>query len=406
MELEESIQDFVDSDSMVTIGATVVTGFEKVAMEEIKEKIEHIDMTYIRGKIFIQMLPKAISGLHKLLSVDNLFLVIKYVPHYVYPDEKEIMLKSLAKFPVGLPWDEVTKFWRLNLEHCKKPNKNKQSSKRVPNKHDMENNSEVRFRVTSSRAGKSQCVTSPDADLHFGGALQDVTNWTVDLSHYNMEIFFSMGFDAIMISMSLTYRSLHHRHISHFGKTTLKSTIAHNMLRLCNIQTGDFVVDPMCGSGVIPIEGYAQWKNAFYLAADNAHPAIVRSSSNVKFLNKEYTKTKFPIDVLHWDATRMPWRTATVDVCVTDLPFGKRLGSQADNRKLYPSFLHEMARVSRLRTARACLLTHDKRSIITALAKVSSLWKIKQSHTINIGGLRAGVYLLQRTITLAKDVVL
>lgn len=71
-----------------------------------------------------------------------------------------------------------------------------------------------------------------------------------------------------------------------------------------------------------------------------------------------------PIDVAQWDATRLPLREQCVDIMVSDLPFGKRIGSKTDNRVLYFHALLEMARVTRIKTGRAVLLTYDHRSMI------------------------------------------
>lgn len=70
------------------------------------------------------------------------------------------------------------------------------------------------------------------------------------------------------------------------------------------------------------------------------------------------------VDVAHWDATRLPLRSQCVDAVVTDLPFGKRLGKKADNRVLYYESLVELARVTRMKTGRAVLLTWDKGSMV------------------------------------------
>lgn len=69
-------------------------------------------------------------------------------------------------------------------------------------------------------------------------------------------------------------------------------------------------------------------------------------------------------DVARWDVTKLPIRSQVVDAVVTDLPFGKRLGSQVDNRVLYYRALVELARVTRVNTGRAVLLTHDKNSMM------------------------------------------
>jgi 23S rRNA G2445 N2-methylase RlmL len=88
-----------------------------------------------------------------------------------------------------------------------------------------------------------------------------------------------------------------------------------------------------------------------------------------------------------------------VDVVCTDLPFGRRLGSESDNRRLYPVVLDEIARVTRRQHGRCVLLTHDTRTLHVILAQrvgVHGYWLQRSMHRINLGGLFVGVYLLTR----------
>jgi len=433
---------------VVTIGATTPTGFEFVAVRELKAKLDIIEMERIQGKIFFRTTISCLPRIHQLKSIDNLFIVVKYFPEYVYNEDKETAIKDIMKLPVGLPWEKVVEFWRENQKYCRKQKKKFKKSRgraackdiasdnstkggmdqtetlngdpkasiddntngvaelsldtetvdedgSVDNKGASADDDVFSFRVTANRVGKKQSITSPDAERHFGGVVNDVTHWKVDLSNYVFEVLVTLGVDNLMVCVSLTNMSLHHRNITHFGITTLRSTIAYNMVMMCDVQPGDVVIDPMCGCGSIPIEGSSDWKSSFFLAGDNAHPAVVRAISNVNFLNKQ--SVNHLVDVLKWDCTNLPLKTASIDVFVTDLPFGKRVGTRTDNRELYPSILRELARVSRPVTARACLLTYDKRSIVKAIASVSHLWKIRHSMFINIGGLKAVVHLLRRT---------
>lgn len=63
-------------------------------------------------------------------------------------------------------------------------------------------------------------------------------------------------------------------------------------------------------------------------------------------------------DYIQNDITNLSFRTSSIDVFVTDMPFGKRVGTKADNRVLYPKALKELARVCKPNTGRACLLTN------------------------------------------------
>ena len=53
-------------------------------------------------------------------------------------------------------------------------------------------------------------------------------------------------------------------------------------------------------------------------------------------------------EVIQWDVRSLPLRDATVDAIVVDLPFGKRVGSRAENKTLYPALLREVCAVSNL----------------------------------------------------------
>ena len=92
----------------------------------------------------------------------------------------------------------------------------------------------------------------------------------------------------------------------------------------------------------------------------------------------------------------LPLRANSIDVFIADLPFGKRSGSKHENWKLYPKALEEMARVCSVGSGRAVLLTQDKKVMWKAVNS-SRQWKKDLTLWINIGGLKAGIYVLTRT---------
>ena len=410
--VEVSMEDFKSVDEKFTILATTPTGFERSAAGEVNSKIETSKCEIMQGKVYFQATKSTLAHIHKLKSVDNLFLVVKHIPNYVYNEDKEKALADLFQLPLDIPWENVVDLWNLNKEHCNKknkkamkpkPDKSKQSEDKNQDSGDADvplkkkKSNEVSFRVSATRVGKKQSFISPEAERTFGGSLNDHTHWKVDLSNYDLEVNLILGIDHVMITLSLTTSSLHRRNITHFGVTTLRGTIAYNLARLCDIKTGDVVLDPMCGTGCISIEAASEWKGSFQIAADNAHPAIVRSKANFDHLNKQAGHVTYVADVMQWDVTNLPWRNDSIDVVVTDMPFGKRVGSKQDNRKLYPSTLLELSRVARVGVARACFLTRDKRSMGTAISKCKKYWKCREQFFINIGGLKACVYLMNRT---------
>merc|ERR1719319_1178916 len=124
----------------------------------------------------------------------------------------------------------------------------------------------------------------------------------------------------------------------------------------------------MAGTGSIPLEGALGFPATFHLAGELAAKSVGSCL-----------------------------RDGSVDVVITDLPFGRRSGSKADNKKLYPDMLVAMARVVRPEVGRAVLLTQDKTSMFASLARVSAYWARTRVVNTNIGGLTALVFVLART---------
>ena len=95
-----------------------------------------------------------------------------------------------------------------------------------------------RFRVTCTRTGKNHSFSSQEAAAKFGGGINDWFGWRVDLSNPDIEVLLNIVDNSVVIGIALTKESRGKRNITHFGPTTLKSSIAYCMLSLANIQPG------------------------------------------------------------------------------------------------------------------------------------------------------------------------
>jgi len=106
-------------------------------------------------------------------------------------------------------------------------------------------------------------------------------------------------------------------------------------------------------------------------------------------------RNALPLDIYQWDVCNLPLKSNSVDIFISDLPFGKKSGSKHENWKLYPKALEEMARVCVAGSGRAVLLTQDKRVMGQVLNKTVQ-WKKDLTLWINMGGLKAGIYVVSR----------
>lgn len=469
---EEANSEAGPKDIVVTIGATVPTGFELTAADEVQEKLgSQSRISKDRGKIYFDISVNGLPQVHQLRSVDNLFVVVQEFKDYQFKETKEEALKDLEDLVKKLPWKDPLEVWKLNTSLKKRKTRRKKGnqqsnvkkekvegdgegttdkelhdpaenilsegstevqdpektdemmppdddddyddeqsdSKEEENENELNNCKKremeakvLKFRVTCNRAGDKHSFKSNEAARDFGGAVQDFFQWKADMTNFDVEVLLNIHNNEIVVGIALTEESLHRRNITHFGPTTLRSTLAYGMLRLCDPQPADIIIDPMCGTGAIPIEGAAEWPNCYHIAGDNNPQAVKRTANNISSLlrqiqSKESTSVGKPIDSIQWDICSLPLRTGSVDIIVTDMPFGKRIGSKKKNWDLYPACLLEMGRICRPRTGKAVLLTQDRKCFAKALSKMGYLWR--KSHTIwvNVGGLHAAVYLLKRS---------
>ncbi|XP_038666723.1 THUMP domain-containing protein 3 isoform X1 [Scyliorhinus canicula] len=486
-------QPLCTQDGWVTIGATVPTGFENTAADEVLEKIgSKSRISKDRGKIYFAVSTDNLFQIHLLRSVDNLFVVIQEFPHYQFGETKENVLEDLRQLAGQLLWVCPLTVWELNnslkkkkgqrrngsqgenqgLEASQETDANKDgqvepvpfaqtttgdqrpvSTRNPPSDtegsgnqppeikeltslpsdtdtNQMERNDRatvspeglpsnndkntaiaeaggrscglLRFRVTCNRSGEKHSFTSMEAAREFGGAVQDLFQWKADMTKFDVEILLNIHENEVVIGIALTEESLHKRNITHFGPTTLRSTLAYGMLRLCNPLSTDIIVDPMCGTAAIPIEGALEFSQCYFLGGDNNTLAVNRSINNINSLQKKRLEKGritwgLPLDVVQWDICNLPLKTSSVDVVISDMPFGKRMGSRRKNWDLYPACLKEMGRICRPETGRAALLTQDKKCFIKAMSRMGHLWRKSHTAWVNVGGLHAAVYLLKRT---------
>ncbi|XP_054641161.1 THUMP domain-containing protein 3 [Dunckerocampus dactyliophorus] len=432
-----------DSVITVTIGATVPTGFEHTAAEEVYEKIGmEARISKDRGRIYFPVATDKLFQVHLLRSVDNLFVVVQEFNNYQFKESKEETLMELQQLASKLPWTIPLEVWKLNSTFKKRkghrkgatgtkvkpsndngdttvPEAEQQEQAETPpvaeetpdaetaTQEDSEEAAAgpdpkvIKFRVTCNRAGDKHSFSSNEAARDFGGAVQEFFQWKADMTKFDVEVLVNIHNAEMVIGIALTEESLHRRNISHFGPTTLRSTLCYGMLRLCKPQPSDIILDPMCGTGAIPLEGALEFPASFYMAGDNNDMAVNRTVNNVCHIQKRKadkgSTPGLPIDTVRWDLCSLPMKSSSVDIIITDMPFGKRMGSRKKNWDLYPSCLREMARVCRPGSGKAVLLTQDKKCFSKALSRMGGLWRKQHTVWVNVGGLHAGVFLLRRT---------
>lgn len=157
----------------------------------------------------------------------------------------------------------------------------------------------VKFRASFEKNNHKHTLASQNIAGAIGKGLLDLFRgrWRVDLKHYDLEIFgtwflatsttstlgsflsqstgLSLSPDTcdLLFLLAITIPIVHNQASNYrnrivFGRTAMRPTIAHCLVRMANPQPGDIVLDPCCGVGTIPIEGASAYPNSLFIGSE------------------------------------------------------------------------------------------------------------------------------------------
>jgi tRNA (guanine6-N2)-methyltransferase len=170
---------------------------------------------------------------------------------------------------------------------------------------------------------------------------------------------------------------------------TTPGPVAAGLLRMAKLRDGDRLLDPCAGVGTVPIVD-AVLRGGPALSTDQDPEATRLAAENVRSLAVQQS-----VSVLAADATDLPFDDASVDRVVSDLPFGKRIGSNELNKTLYPAILREIERVLTA-DGRCVLLSDDKRVFAESVAHARGL-KVSGERVIRYNGVTPTAYIVRRS---------
>ncbi|KAF9948952.1 THUMP domain-containing protein 3 [Modicella reniformis] len=159
------------------------------------------------------------------------------------------------------------------------------------------------------------------------------------------------------------------------GRTSLKIEIGYTLLALAGPQPGDVVIDLCSGVGTIPIVGAVHYPGSMFAGFEILPHNVDKAAENARGMLNKVQQERASISgalastvhgagaqpsLLLGDARAVCWRSGTVDVIVSDLPWGQRESSHHYNCKLYPRLTREVLRLLRV-GGRAVLVTGERK---------------------------------------------
>jgi SAM-dependent methyltransferase len=219
--------------------------------------------------------------------------------------------------------------------------------------------------------------------------------WSVDLLKFDLEVLVYVFENRLVFGVTIAcFEPSRNRVVDEAFEvvTALHPQSASALLQLCDVQAGDLVVDPMCGVGTIPIEGALQYPSCRWVGGDLDPRPLSQARAHAT-----HTGVTNKVEFQEWDACALPLRSGTVDVFVSDLPFGRRHGSHAANKGLYPRLLRELCRCL-VPDGKAVLLALDKHLMREATALQPRLSIVRELQ-VDTGGYETAAFLIRKAST-------
>jgi 23S rRNA G2445 N2-methylase RlmL len=194
--------------------------------------------------------------------------------------------------------------------------------------------------------------------------------------------------DWLLVGIRLGEIPLHRRPYKlHSLPGSLKPPVAYCLCLLADIQTGQTVLDPMCGAGTIAIEAAAL--GASHILAADLNPEAVLSARN------NIANAGVHANVLLSDARKLPFADSSIDHIVSNLPWGKQVSTTSDLDETYAALVLEFARV--LPIGGRCVLLTDRGDLLLPPVESSRCFHVRETNQISLYGSHPRVYIIDRS---------
>ncbi len=155
----------------------------------------------------------------------------------------------------------------------------------------------------------------------------------------DLEIWLRLFYGEAIIGVRLSGAEMRHRlYKTEHIQGSLRPSIAAAMTLLSDPRAEDIVIDPLCGAGTVIIERCLWGSYAAAYAGDRDATILQTAKWNA-------AQAKAKIEWRAEDACHLHFADETAHKIITNLPFGKKVGSLEENARDYPEFEREFRRI-------------------------------------------------------------
>lgn len=333
----------------------VIPGLEPVAAAEVSQACQ-AEVKRTGPGLVVFRLPTIDQALLRLRTTEDVFLLAWGTDQLTY---RAADLESIRRWTArDADWERL-----LQLHHAVRP--------RLKGK--------PTFRLVVQMTGK-HCYRRVDARKALLRGLEGKipASWPHVEDNAAVEIWLTIHQETAVCGVRLSDRHMRHRSYKRVHlPASLRPTLAAAMVRLANLQSGQVLLDPMCGAGTILAESLPifRGKQGLILGGDITAEALRAARANLLETPQTW--------LLRWDARRLPLAGHTVDRVVSNLPFGKQIAAGEDIAALYRAVVPQLDRVLRPE-GQVVLLVADAAALRQAAREVH--WQQRQSLRVRVLG--------------------
>lgn len=174
-----------------------------------------------------------------------------------------------------------------------------------------------------------------------------------------------------------------------FVPAGINPSLAYILCMVAELNQEDILLDPFCGSSVIPITALKYFDVKRVICSDISGKAIHASKENFEAAGIEENKYK----LFKSNIKDIKLSKRNIDKIVSNLPFGIRVGEHNDNIEIYKS-LELLARKLLRKRGLLVLMTQEKKLIREIFRKEE--WSTKSLFRVNEGGLFPEVFVIKK----------
>jgi tRNA (guanine6-N2)-methyltransferase len=343
--------------------AMTMPGLESTAFSEIKARLPDTELLKFARGVAVFRTGAPVEELLKLRTTEDVFVLLRHIRHLGRADSALRILHSATSQADVMQALELRRVAR----HAPKPRT---------------------WRVVSQKHGE-HAFRRVDAGEAVGAALRRVLPHSIKHMEDGADLEFWVWINGseALIGLRLSDATMRHRRYKQEHlPASLRPTVAAAIGWLSTPTATDCIIDSLCGAGTVLIErsqlaGYQQ-----LIGGDIRPEAVAAAQRNAETAG-------IPISLQVWDARALPIDSASVTRILTNLPFGKQIGSPVANERLYPAIVTEFERVLAADGVLVALTSQD-RQFQQVLSERG--WHTRKKVVVVLLGQPATIFVAQR----------